>query len=451
MRRASHAIALIVCLSLTLFACTRSAGIYQPPKEFAALPGEAAIYPETAFVVITDPHYYDTRLGTEGNAYQDYLNKDRKLLTESGEIIDAAVNAISRLSADFVLVCGDLTKDGEKVNHLSMAAKLKRIAASGKQVFVVPGNHDVENWEAVRYQGDQADPVPNVSARIFADIYRDFGYGAALQRDPDSLSYVVEPVPGLWLLALDTCKWRYSQPGRHSPIGGAYSSQTFQWIEQMLIRSKQAGKAVIVFQHHGILEHYPHNKKFYGHYLVDDFERAAGMFASFGVDLVFTGHFHAQDITLKRFDNPPGVIYDIETGSLVTAPCPYRRVTIGADQKAVIESRFISAIPSRPEDFTAYAADYVYNGTIKLADAKLTEYKVSAPDRVKINPQVAKAYVAHLNGDEKQRAVIDTDGLGLWAKFVMFMQADLLYGWTTDLPPADNRLTIDLAAGAGAE
>lgn len=451
MRQAIHAIALIAFLSIAVLSCARTGGIYQPPRESAALSSKTAIYPETEFVVISDPHYYDTRLGTDGKAYQDYLNRDRKLLKESGEIMDAAVNEISSLSADFVIVCGDLTKDGEKVNHQAMAAKLKRLVDSGKKVFVVPGNHDVENGEAVRYQGDQTYPVSIVSARMFAEIYRDFGYGAALERDPDSLSYVVEPVPGLWLLALDTCKWRDNQPGHESPIGGAYSLQTFQWIERMLMQSQKEGKAVIVFQHHGILEHYPHNKKFYSDYMVDDFERAGSMLSNFGVDLVFSGHFHAQDITLKTFDNPRRVIYDIETGSLVTAPCPYRRVAIDANQKAVIESRFISAISSRPENFTAYAADYVYNGTIKLADAKLTEYKVSEPDRIKFNPQVARAYVTHLNGDEKKRAVIDTDGVGLWAKVVMFKQEDLLYGWTTDLPPADNRLTIDLATGASAE
>ena len=451
MRRTTHAIALIAFLSIAVLSCARTGSIYKPPEEFAALPGKAAIYPETKFVVISDPHYYDTRLGTEGKAYQDYLISDRKLLEESGEIIDTAVNEISSLSADFVIVCGDLTKDGEKVNHQGLAVKLKRLADSGKKIFVVPGNHDVANGEAVRYQGDRTEPVPAVSAQMFAEIYRDLGYGAALERDPNSLSYVVEPVSGLWLLALDTCKWQENQPDQEPHIDGAYSAQTFQWIERMLIQSRKAGKAVIVFQHHGILEHYPHNKKFYSDYMVADFERAGSMLSRFGVDLVFTGHWHAQDITLKTFDNPRRAIYDIETGSLVTAPCPYRRVTIDSNQKAVIESRFITAIPSRPEGFAAYAADHVYNLTIKLADAKLTGYKVSEPDRIKINPQVARAYVTHLNGDEKKRAVIDTDGLGWWAKFVMFMQADLLYGWTTDLPPADNRLTIDLATGASAE
>ncbi|MCP3955476.1 MAG: metallophosphoesterase [Desulfobacterales bacterium] len=451
MRRTTYAIALIVFLSIAVLSCARTGGIYNPPPELAALPSKAPVYPETTFAVISDPHYYDPRLGTEGKAYQDYLISDRKLLEESGEIIDTAVNEISSLSADFVIVCGDLTKDGEVVNHQALAAKLKRLVDSGKQVFVVPGNHDVENGEAVRYTGAQTEPVPNISAGMFAEIYRDFGYRAALERDPDSLSYVVEPVPGLWLLALDTCKWQENQPNHEPHIDGAYSAQTFQWIERMLMKSRNAGKAVIVFQHHGILEHYPHNKKFYSDYMVADFERAGNMLSRFGVDLVFTGHWHAQDITSKTFDNPRRVIYDIETGSLVTAPCPYRRVAIDANQKAVIESRFITAIPSRPEGFTTYAADYVYNMTIKLADAKLKGYKVSEPDRIKINPQVARAYVTHLNGDEKKRIVIDTDGIGWWAKFVMFMQKDLLYGWTTDLPPADNRLTIDLAGGAGAE
>jgi 3',5'-cyclic AMP phosphodiesterase CpdA len=450
MHRTIHAVCLIAFLSMALLSCARSGGVYHPPPEFASLSGKAPLYPETTFAVMSDPHYYDTRLGTEGKAFEDYLVRDRKLLQESGEIIDTAVNEISSMPVDFVIVCGDLTKDGEKINHQAMAAKLKRLADSGKKVFVVPGNHDVANGEAVRYQGDQTYPVPNVSAGMFAEIYRDFGYRIALERDPDSLSYVAEPVPGLWLLALDTCKWRDNQRGIENPVDGAYSARTFQWIERMLMRSKKEGKAVIVFQHHGIMEHYPHNQKFYSDYMVDDFERAGSMLSSFGVALVFSGHFHAQDITLKTFDTPRRVIYDIETGSLVTAPCPYRRVAITANQKAVIDSRFISAIPSHPENFSAFAADHAYNLTIKLADAKLKGYKVSKPDRIKINPQVARAYVTHLNGDEKQRIVIDTDGLGWWAKFVMFMQADLLYGWTTDLPPADNRVTIDLA-GTGAE
>ncbi|MBI9084427.1 MAG: metallophosphoesterase [Desulfobacterales bacterium] len=447
MLRVLHRIALVALISSVLLSCGPSSRVYQAPPEALALASKAVTYPKTSFVVITDPHVYDPALGVTGSAFQAYLDKDRKLLKESEELFDAAIDRAATEEADFVIICGDMTKDGEKNNHLMVAEKLKRFQAAGKSVFVVPGNHDVANGEAVRFVGDHSEPIPSVTGAEFADIYRDFGYNAALDRDPASLSYLAEPVPGLWLLAVDSCKWKDNRPGHHAITGGAYSPETFGWIEATLMRARQQGKAVIVFQHHGIMEHYPHNAKFYGDYLVDDHDAVAEMLSTFGVSLVFTGHFHAQDISRRVFDEGRRTIYDIETGSLVTSPCPYRRVRVTDGQKAVIDSRFIDAIPSHPTDFKTYAADYVYQGTIKLADEALIKYKVSEPGRVKFNPQVSRAYVTHLKGDEKARIVIDTDGAGLWGKFVMFMQEDLLYGWTTDLPPADNRLTIDLTTG----
>ena len=99
------------------------------------------------------------------------------------------------------------------------------------------------------------------------------------------------------------------------------------------------------------------------------------MLSTLGVSLVFTGHFHAQDITRRTFDNGRRTLYDIETGSTVTAPCPYRRVAITADQKAW-SSKAASSPPLRPipRGFAPYADDYVYRGTIKLADTALRKY-----------------------------------------------------------------------------
>lgn len=440
-------IVLAVLISTLTLSCGHSPSAYKPPAAASALPVQAPAYPQTAFVVIADPHVYDPSLGVSGEAFQAYLNKDRKLLRESAELFEAAVAGAAGESADFVIVCGDMTKDGERINHRLAADTLRPLIRAGKKVFVVPGNHDVANGEAVRFIGGRTEPVPTVTAAEFADIYQDFGYSAALERDPDSLSYLAEPVPGLWLLAVDSCKWRLNRPGHHSHTGGAYTPSTFAWIEGVLMRAREKGKAVIAVQHHGVLEHYPHNAKFYGDYLVDDFETISDMLSTLGVSLVFTGHFHAQDITRRSFDNGRRTLYDIETGSTVTAPCPYRRVAISADQKAIIESRFITAIPSHQEGFRAYADAYVYQGTIKLADTALRKYRVGESGRDKISPQVSRAYVTHLRGDEKERIVIDTAGTGLWTQFVMFMQENLLYGWTTDLPPADNRVTIDLVTG----
>ncbi len=436
----------VLGLLACLLSCTTPAGRFEPSADLRRLQQVRCPYPAARFAVFSDPHLYDSRFGVSGRTFQEYIAKDRKLLAESEELLDAVVARIGDLSLDFVLVCGDLTKDGELASHRLVAEKLSRLTAAGKPVFVIPGNHDIANAEALRYDADGNQPVPTVSAAGFVEIYRPFGYGAALERDPDSLSYVAEPVPGLRLLALDSCRWR-EQGERGDPItGGAIRPSTRRWIQRVLIDAKRQGKAVITAMHHGVLEHYPHNQKFYGRYLVDDHAWMADMLSAHGVKLVFTGHFHAQDVTAAAFADPERTLYDIETGSTVTAPCPYRIVTIGADQKAVVESRLIDAIASRPAGFQAFAADYVYNGTIRLADDTLRKYRVDRADRDRLNPQIARAYATHLAGDEvRPETVLQTAGLGLWTRVVAWTQRDLIEGWYTDLPPADNNLVIDLA------
>ena len=434
---------LVVALSNNLFA-----NDYQVPSTAQNLLSDKPVYPVTKFIIMSDTHYYNKSLGISGKAFQKYLDNDRKLLVESDEILSTAINELNSIEADFVIIPGDLTKDGERINHFEFAKKIKLLKDAGKKVFVVPGNHDVANGNSLRFEGDLTEAVPSVSGEQFPDIYSDFGYSASIERDPGSLSYLVEPVPGLWLLALDSCRWKENKPDKHPITGGAFSKETLSWIESMLIRSKTQKKAVIAFMHHGIIEHYPSNEKFYGAYLVDNRDYVAKMMAEFGVSLVFTGHFHAQDIVKKEFGDRRNVIFDIETGSLVTAPCPYRIVSITKEQKAIIQSRFISSIPSHPNEFAEYSDKYVFEGTLKLADKALAKYRVSENDRVYINPQISKAYATHLKGDEvKPGQVLDTSNIGIWAKLIVYMQENLIYGWYTDLPPGDNQLTIDLTNG----
>ena len=420
--------------------------LYQNDPDAQALTGLAPPFPDTTFFVLSDPHFYDTGLGADGPAFQSYLDNDRKLLVLSDEIISTAVRDIAGRNADFVLVCGDLTKDGEMVCHRAMAGHLEILRQSGKQVFVVPGNHDVSNPEAVRFTGERTKPVPAAGPGEFKTIYREFGYDRALALDPGSLSYVAEPVDGLRLLALDSCRWKENRPGHHPITGGAFSKQTLAWIEQQLIAAKQENKAVMAMLHHGIMEHYPANEKFYDEYIVADHDAVTRLFAAYGVTMTFTGHFHAQDVTRKQVGDRS--VFDIETGSLVTAPCPYRQVRISRGNLAQITSMAVSSIPSMGDDFAAYADRYVFEGTKKLADAALAGYKVSPEQSDLINHQIAEAYTAHLKGDEVAPPLpLDTKEFGLWLKFISWMQEDLIHGWWSDLPPADNHLEIRLDTG----
>ncbi len=435
--------------TLSIFSCsTGQPFLYQTDTEIQTLLKTSPVYPDTRFVVLSDLHFYDKTLGTSGSAFQTYLDADRKLLVLSDELLNTAVEKILQENARFVLIPGDLTKDGEKINHEGVIKILKKLESSGLSVYVVPGNHDINNGAAVQYQGDEKKPVPGINDKDFKTLYHEFGYEDAIAEDKDSLSYTIEPEKGLWFLGLDSCKWKENKPLTHPHTDGSFSASTLAWIESQLIQARKEKKAVMVFMHHGIMEHYPANKKFYGKYIVDNSETVAKLLAAYGVRLVFTGHFHAQDVTKKEFKDSGDFIFDIETGSLVTAPCPYRVVELKDGHTAAVKSVFIDSIPSMKEKFAEYAYDYVFKGTITMANAKLDKYRVSKEQQPLITSQVSKAYCAHLYGDEKKPEVtINKEGFGMWLTFIAWMQKDLVNGWWTDLPPKDNDLTIDLATG----
>ena len=419
----------------------------QDPELFDTL-AQPADYPATRFIVLTDPHYYHPGLGTSGPDFARYIREDRKMLALSDEILEAAASEIQKQPADFILICGDMTKDGERINHLHVAEKIRRLHPTA-DIYVVPGNHDVRNPEAVRYTHEGSKGVETVEPEGFSEIYGAYGYDAAIARDPESLSYVAEPVDGLWLFALDSCLWRKNRAGGHPVVNGRFSDKTLKWLEDMLIQARKNNKAAIAMMHHGLVAHYPGNEKYYGEYVVDHSEAIARLLAAYGVRLVFTGHFHAQDITVKQFEDLPNPVFDIETGSLVTWPCPWREITISAGQTCTIESRFIKAIDSMPEGFSDYAHNFALEGTVGLARDALEQYHVSEKGMDLLAPQIAEAYLAHLAGDEdKPDTVISAKGTGIMGRVVVFFQKDLVEGWWTDLPPADNRLVIDLESNS---
>jgi len=199
--------------------------------------------------------------------------------------------------------------------------------------------------------------------------------------------------------------------------------------------------------HHGILEHYTGNEKFYAEYLVEDYERIAGMMAAYGVAMVFSGHFHSQDITRATFDAPNRFLFDIETGSLTTYPCPYRVITISNGYTAKIESRFIQSIPSYPE-FDRHAERFCFEKSVLLVNAKLKKYRVSQEDIEAVNAKAANAVMAHLAGDETTpQSPATSEDMGLWGKFIFSKFKGLIDAWHKDLYPADNQVTINLKTG----
>ncbi len=399
------------------------------------------------FAVISDPHFYDTDLGTTGQAFEAYLAQDRKMLQEGEAILKAAIQTIRAKKPDFVIIPGDLTKDGELTSHQKLARHLSVLEKSGIKVFVAPGNHDINNPHAVSFQGATTTPVPSVTPEEFASVYNEFGYGEALYRDPASLSYIAEPVDGTWVFAIDSCKYENNMAGHYPETSGAIRPATMSWILEKLAQARSLGKEVLGFMHHGVTEHYQGQSLAFGQYVVDDWANVSTTLASAGLKLVFTGHYHANDISQSMPANKGPFLYDIETGSLVTYPSPFRIVTLMAG-KAAIHTEYVKRIAYNTGGvpFPEYARNFLMEGLLGIAQYTLkNQYGLSDEMAAQLAPLVANAFAAHYAGDESP----DPATLATISNFLkspdpttQFL-GQTLYALWTDLPPADTHAFLD--------
>ena len=401
-----------------------------------------AEYPDTDFMVFSDPHLYSIELGTGTKLFEEYLNSDRKMLALSEEILSKAAQIVIDSAPKFLIIPGDMTKDGELLNHQLMTKYLSKIENSGIPVYVIPGNHDINNPHAFSYSDTAKIRVPTISPVEFEDIYSDFGYNEAMYRDTASLSYIAQPVEGLWILGIDACYYENNFKENYPQTGGRIRASTMQWIEERMKEARRRDISVIAMMHHGLTEHFRDQKAHYPEYVVYNHREVSSYFAKWGIELCFTGHFHANDITRADTDN--GSIYDIETGSLVTYPSPLRTVQI-KDNNAHIRSIFIERIPSH-KNFSSYAREYAADGIKSIAYSKMKKYKVKDSDIAIISNKVANVFMHHYDGSEEEIEDMQliTDSLSIYGKIIAYFQKNMVEVIKKDLPPEDNEVIIDL-------
>lgn len=412
--------------------------------------GQHQPYRPVRFAVISDPHLHNAHLGNSGAAFEKYLAEDPKLLRESEAILDAALKGVAAERVRFVLISGDLTKDGELANHRRMVRHLARLERQGIQVFVVPGNHDINNPEAVMYVGDTNRPVQSVTPQQFAALYRQFGYSQAIDKDAHSLSYVAEPVSGLWLLAIDSCKYDQSRQAGSNVISGRIRPETMTWIEAKLHQAQAGGKLVIAFMHHGLNQHFVGQNEQFGQYLVDDWPYASAQLARAGLKVIFTGHYHSQDAAylVNETLRPVSALCDVETASLVQYPCAFRIVTLDTNNVLEIESRRVTHIAADTGGvpFQQYAENFLRARLPTLVARQLAaRFNLPKADATKAAPIVADALIANYVGDEtpphETQALIDEWVNGPELRRTLGL---LLRGIWTDLPPTDNGCLLEL-------
>jgi 3',5'-cyclic AMP phosphodiesterase CpdA len=413
-----------------------------------AIPTAAALTssPAVRIAILSDLHLFDASTSRPGPAFDRNLLRGLKLHAESRAIFEAALPRVADEGPDIVIVCGDLTKDGERTSHELAARELADLEKPGlrhpgAKVYVIPGNHDIMNPDAARYEGDAVVPVESISPLDFSAIYRDLGYGEALRRDPSSLSYLAEPVPGLWLLAIDSCRYLENHA---SPIAsGRVARSTMAWISGVLADARARGVVVLPFMHHGLLEHFPGQKRYVPSRLLDGGERLATLLARGGVRVVFTGHGHIQDIAERRIGQQ--ALFDVATGSLVTYPNPWRVAQIDEAGSMDVRTERVLSTADRPDGFSQYSESRLRDGLAALVAGQLERAGARAADAASIAGQAAAGGVQLYRGDEHVGEVrLETGGLNGWGRMIAGFLRGPLTDLGNDLPPADNELVIDL-------
>ena len=331
-----------------LLAGSAATGAFTAKSAFAETVTDegANAYPNQLKIAhLTDIHYFSKDLWSDCPDFTVAENSDRKMFKESGAILDKALADLVEYRPDLVIISGDLTKDGERVCHEQVHAKLmamrEQVAAAndGKalQILVINGNHDINNHANGRdFSSGTAQPTDAVNPLQFKELYRDCGYDAAFAAfdkggtTGGSLSYAVRPAKGVTLLVVDSGKYSADQTASGTDeheTSGMIGDKLLAWICNQAAQAKKAGDVVIAVQHHGIVPHFGMEPQVLGEYLVDDYKRIAAAYADAGVSCVFTGHMHANDIAATT-TAAGNTIYDIETCATVTYPSNTRYATL---------------------------------------------------------------------------------------------------------------------------
>ncbi len=360
--------------------------------------------PLKRLAVISDVHLMaPSLLQKEGKAFDNYIANDRKMLVESSELLDSVSKHLIAYQPQIIFITGDLTKDGERISHQLLVDRyLKPLKAQGIRIYVVPGNHDVNNPHAKVYNGDNAQRTTTVSAKDFTHIYNDYGYGEALATDPNSLSYVVQLDDKTRLIAVDACRYEDNNFDKDICVtAGRIKPQTMDFIQAEAQKAHKLGMNVIMMMHHGIVSHFKWQDKIMKEYLVNNWKKDAKRLAQMGIKVCFTGHFHAQDISNKYG------LTDIETGSTVSYPHPYRLIDVDTDKQTLqIRTEKVESLTSMKDNKETLQQKSERFATSALSGVMETMVPKKVPDEVKKEcaQVLGKAYAMHLAGDEHPSA-----------------------------------------------
>lgn len=193
---------------------------------------------------------------------------------------------------------------------------------------------------------------------------------------PD-LSYVVEPVKGVWIIAIDgntyIPKNIHENPDNALNYKGAgigynnvlsHKKYLIRWVKKIMQEAKMNGKTVIAFTHYPMIDYNDGatdeikkllgEKKWQMERVPDD--DVAKAFADAGLQVHFAGHMHINDTGIRKTGNK--MLVNIQVPSLAAYLPAYKILTIHSPAKMEVQTEVINAVPGFDALFPLYEKEY---------------------------------------------------------------------------------------------
>lgn len=193
---------------------------------------------------------------------------------------------------------------------------------------------------------------------------------------PD-LSYVVEPVKGIWLMAIDgntyipkNTSGNPENPENYKGASVGYNNvlthkrHLIDWVKRTMAEAKKNDKTVIAFTHYPMVDFNdgatPELKSLLGEKKwqmerVPE-EEVAKAFAEAGLQIHFAGHMHINDTGIRNVNGR--MLVNIQVPSLAAYIPAYKVLTIHSRDKMEVQTEFLNNVPRFDELFPLYEKEY---------------------------------------------------------------------------------------------
>lgn len=377
---------------------------------------------QTQIAFISDAHIQDVDGHAERVRSMEVQVQSTRLFNENYYALLAALDDVARRNIRWVVLPGDLTDNGQFFNQ----QKIKNILHSytqrkGMRFFVTTGNHDPalplglmqKNAHFLATDGSRVTREDSCAGYVSQmECYADFGFfprkddcywespftsytydkysyedacrESVLSKRTytlcDSLtatdaSYLVEPVDGLWLLAIDGGvylpkemkggKWSYQGSSAGYNLVLKHKPFLLPWVRKVVEEAQKRHKTLVAFSHYplvdfndGVSEHVRRiwgDRRFDLHRVPE--AEVSEAFLQAGLRLHFAGHMHVNDTGI--WEGKDGKhLYNIQVPSIATYVPAYKILTIESDEVFRVETVALDTVPGFDSLFPLYRAEY---------------------------------------------------------------------------------------------